>query len=289
MTHHQTPALARRPLGPWPLCLGLLVSLGACAAQTPVPTHPSIIEITKHQNPTKFIGEGRLSQAPEYIELAVTIQSECYATPLAASEANDAAVAKVMALLRKSTDSANSKDGVLNSGGFTQPFSRYLGHNRTVCESTFQKTTQLMLKTSKIADFRTHFHEIQRTVFSASMRAPTDRDKEQAQAVTFAKLDTPKTRLYYETREKLEQQALGLALDNARKKFEATAKKSCGIGDYRIVNFSEPTVHGGREIAYGVSAPRGGDSGGSSLEFDAIWINKLLEVSFEAKSGTCKS
>lgn len=259
-------------------------AFGCAAAPQPVP--PSIIELSKNENPTTLVGEGRLSHAPEYIELKVTIQSECYATPVEASAATDAAATEIMALLRAAIDEQNPKDGVFSSGGFSRSFSRYINSNVTICQNTFQKTTQIAMKTSKIEAFAKQYDDIQRAVLSASLREPADKTK--PTGITYASLGAPQTRLYYETRERLEQQALADALDNARAKFEATAKMACGIDGYRILRFNESNPDAGRPIAYGRSQRSSRSERGTALAFDAIWINKLLDVAFVATSGTCK-
>lgn len=249
-----------------------------------VVANPSIIELTKHDNPTKFVGEGRLSHAPEYVELSVTVRSECYPTAHEASQATDAAAAKIMKNLRGHIDADHPKDGIFSEGGFSEPFSRYLSSNHTVCLNTFQKTTSITMKTSKIDALSQGFDVIQRDIFT-TMREPTDKSK--AQPMTYASLSKPQSQLYYETRERLEKEALADALKNAREKFEITAKMGCGVEDYEILTFVESSASAGRPIAYGRSAPSA-DGASHALEFDAIWINKLLDVTFLAKSAPCK-
>ena len=233
---------------------------------------------------TQFVGEGRLSHAPEYIEFAVTIRSECYPTAMAASQATDQAAARVMKSLRATIDASNPKDGVFSEGGFSQPFSRYINSNLTTCQNTFQKTSTITMKTSKIDEFSKRYAEMQNQIFS-QLQAPNGTS--QSKSITFATINVPQSRLYYETREALEQQALADALTSAREKFETTSKMACGIKNYRITSFTETNPGAGRPIAYARSTPS--PSGEQTLAFHAIWINKLLNVKFEAKSGDCKA
>lgn len=278
------PSVPARPYLPG-LWLLALVSTAACSAHPqPVVISPSLHEFAKQQQPTTFIGEGRLSHAPEYIELTVTVEAECYPTPMAANKAADGAVAEVMALLRTTLDPANPKDGVFTQGGYSRPFSRYES-GRTVCRGTFGKTASITVKTSRIADFASRYPDIQEQVLTRSLRQPDDKSSERP--TTYATLSTPQPRLYYETREKLEQSALADALVNARQKLEATAAKGCGERTYEIVRMVERDVNEGRPIAYGRSQPSRSGSG-SALELDAIWINKILEVAFATKPGKCE-
>ena len=259
--------------------------VGACTATHHV-IPASVVEITKTDHPTVFIGEGRLSHAPQYLELSVTVHSECYPTPLEASLATDEAATNVMNLLRGAIDRDNPKDGVFSSGGYTQPFSRYVRQDVTVCKGTYQKTSTIVMKSSRVAEFPTEYAEIQRVVFSGSLRQVGDDRSEKP--VTFASLGEPVPQLYYETRERLEQQALANALANAQLKFSATSKVACEDTSHRILKFVEQSVGGGRPIAYGRSQPS--DEGdGSAVELDAIWINKLLEVYFIIEPGACKT
>lgn len=83
---------------------------------------------------TKLVGEGRISHAPQYIELTIQIRSECFqaaATPLASSATSTA---------------------------------------RTLCEGTFQKTSTIVMKSSRVAGFSRDYREIQQLVHSGSLR-----------------------------------------------------------------------------------------------------------------------
>ncbi len=97
--------------------------------------------------------------------------------------------------------------------------------------------------------------------------------------VTFAAVGPPSPQLYFETRERLEREALADALNNAREKFEATASAACGETDYHVLKFVETSPSAGRPIAYGAT-PEGPTGGEGAVGFDAIWINKLLDVYF---------
>jgi len=265
-----------------PLLIATVLLAGACAAKAP--TLAPVVRISQNDGTTKLVGEGRLSHAPEYIELHVRVQSQCFATPLAASEATDAAVAKVMKMAQATIDATNKKDGVFSRGGFTQPFSRYINRSLTLCEGTFQKTATVVIKSSRVSSFSARLTDLQRTVLAGSLRKLDN--KRGDKPVTFATLSEPAPRLYYETRERLEQEALADALANARKKFQAAAKVACGNTKHRVARFVETSASSARPISYGRSSTASG-SGSGAVAFDAIWINKLLDVYFDVDAGTC--
>lgn len=266
-------SLARLPLAGL-TCLGLgLLAASGCYRVVP---NITILPGEAALDTTKFVGEGRLSHEAEFVELDIRITSQCYATPLEAVTATDATVAEVMKLLEAKIDPSNDKDGVFSRGGYTEPFSRYdSASGRRWCQGTFQKSSTVVLKTSKLDTFSQDFAEIQAIIFT-TMSEPSDPKSEQG--VTFASVGTPDPQLYYETREQLEQDALADALDNARQKFESTADAACPGANYRVLKFVENSPDGGRPIAYG-GAP-GGTSGEGAVEFDAIWVNKVLDVFF---------
>ena len=233
---------------------------------------------------TKLVGEGRLSHPPEYIELTVTVRSLCQPSPLAASEATDAAAAKIMGALRTKIDSDNSQDGVLSDGGYSRAYERYLGPGRTVCGGTFQKTSTIVMKSSRLATFSTDYLAIQQLVLSSAMSKPDE--KSVAAPVTFATIGMPTPQLYHKTRERLEQQALAKAVDNARAKFKASAAVACGGVDYHIMKFIEVSPNAARPIAYAAGSGRG-EAGAGPVELDVIWINKLLDVYFTIVPASC--
>lgn len=259
-----------------------LPSFGCAAAQTlPSGINPTVVEITKTEHPTVFIGEGRLSHDPEFIEFNVTINAECYATPMEASAAADKAAANVISVLGRTVDAKNPRDGVFSKGGYSRPFQRYINNARTLCLGTFAKTVTITAKTSRIREFRAEFSAIQHDLLSSTLQKP---DPKLEAGVTYAALAEPVPHLFYETRERLEQEALADALANARQKFETTAKSGCGNDDYGILRVVERDLNGGRPIAYAaVEVPRAAEG----AELDAIWINKTLEVSFLTAPGRC--
>lgn len=265
-------------------CPVLLACLGAGLALASgcehAPPNVTVLPGDTVLDTTKFVGEGRLSHAAEFVELDIQVTSECYATPLEAAKATDAAVARIMTLLEAKIDASNDKDGVFSHGGYTAPFSRYdSSTGRHTCVGTFQKTSSVVLKTSKLDSFAQDFSEIQGIVFE-TMREPQEGEPERG--VTFASTGTPQPQLYYETRERLEREALADALVNARDKFEATAAAACKDPKFRVHRFVELSADGGRPIAYGGAPHRGAEGG--AVGFDAIWINKVLDVFFVIES-----
>ncbi len=263
--------------------LAAATMVAGCAAQQ-TPVAPSV-RLTQHDGTTKLVGEGRLSHAPQYIEVTINVQSECHATPLAASEATDAAAARIIKVARSVIDPSNAKDGVFSRGGFSRPFHRYVHSSLTVCKGTFQQQSTIVLKSSRVASFPSRFAQLQRMILAGAMRKPAD--TRSASPITYATLSTPVPRLYFETRERLEQKALADALDNARKKFQAAAKVACGNTRHRVARFVERSARSGRPIPYGRSTTSSATCA-SALAFDAIWINKLLDVYFDVDAASCR-
>ncbi len=275
-------SMARRAGGAAAACAAV-ASLSACAANQPPVVHIPVVEIKQGDHPTKVVGEGRLEHAPQYFELSISVNAECYPTPVAASRAADQAVGSLMKSLRPLIDSNNPKDGVFSRGGFTQPFYRRTRHGATVCEGTFQKVSSITVKSSRIDSFSGDYAKLQRAVLTGTLKQPLDPGD---QSTTHATLSTPTPQLYFETRERLEQQALADAIDNARAKLAATAKAGCRTAKPKLLKFEESNQLDGRPIPYaGTKRQRVRDSG--SVAFDAIWVNKLVDVYFKIPPGAC--
>ncbi len=261
--------------------------IAVCAVATLAACHPPaarapIVHVADGPPLTQLVGEGRLSAAAEYIELTIRLQSECYSTPQGAAAAADKAAKVVVTILAGAIDPNQSGDGVIAEGGITRPFSRYRQSGGSSCVGTFQKSTTLVLKTSKMAEFGQNFLEIQQAIFAATLTKPNPKF---TTATTFATLEAPVPRLKHETRERLEQDALALAIQNARKKYAAVTASSCKQSNFRIIKFVESSPGGGRPIAY--KAPTHAPQKSSALKLDDIWINKLLTVSFELERDQC--
>ena len=157
-----------------------------------------------------------------------------FRTPAEASRAADAAVARLNRSLRPLIDATNPKDGVFSRGGFTQPFYRRTRHGQTVCEGTFQKVSNITVKSSRIDSFSRDYVKLQRAVLTGTLKQPVDPGD---QSTTHATLSAPTPQLYFETRERLEQQALANAIDNARTKLAATAKAGCRTAQPQLLKF----------------------------------------------------
>ncbi len=258
------------------------VSLGVLACHPPTPT-ASTIHVASEPPLTKLVGEGRIASPADFVELTVHLQSECHATPAAASAATDKAAAKVMDHLRSAIDPAREGDGIVASGGFTEPFERYVSSGRRICQGTFAKRSSLIMKSSRVAEFPAIYRQLQLSIFSSTLQKPAGGS---SSPTTFATLETPALRLDHQTREKLEREALGLAVTSARQKFETAAGSMCKSAQPRLVKFVERNASVGRPIAYGAASQKAAP--GSAIEFDQIWVNKLLDVYFELDEAACR-
>lgn len=171
-----------------------------------------------------------------------------------------------------------------HSGGFEAVLDQQClaSPDKTLERRTFAKTVTVVAKTSRIKALQRNYAQIQHELLSGALAPPAKRARGRAR--TYALLQEPRPELYYETRERLEQTALADALTNARDKLEATLTAGCGATDYDIIRMVESSPDRGRPIAYARSQPA---SGSATLELDAIWINKLLDVSFMVAPGHC--
>ncbi|MCH2110290.1 MAG: SIMPL domain-containing protein [Polyangiaceae bacterium] len=256
----------------------------ACGCGSGASSRPPTIKIYQEAEaaPTRFVGEGRLSHPPEFVELSVKIASECYATPLQASEANQRAVADVMSFFKTLSSTENEHDGVHSKGGYSSPFRRREG-SLVSCKGTFAKSTIVQMKSSDISKFAQNFDKIQKKIYGAfSKKGEGLTDS----PVTFATIVTPRPQLSHQTREKLEKEALRLAVESAKAKFETTFSAACGDGSYRILRMNEPSAESGRPMPYGLAL---GDahSSPSTIAFEEIWVNRTLVVDFEFNGRDC--
>ena len=259
--------------------LPLTLTVLAAGCHPPAPP-AAVIRMAPEAQTTQLIGEGRLSTNPDYMELTVTIHSQCFATPLEASAANDAAASRVRSLMRSAINQDNPSDGVFTQGGITQSFTRYTASPG--CAQTFEKTTTLIMKTSKLAEFPAELARIQKAILGGTLSRATSRV--QSKPMTFATMQMPTPRLNYATRERLEKQALAAALESARSKFRETVKPSCGGARHRVIKFLERSAENGRPIPYEAT----GGSADALVAPEAIWINKTLEVHFEMEGESCR-
>lgn len=232
-------------------------------------------------------GVGRVPVAPDYVQLAIDVNAECYKTPSEATQAADAIASQIATFLEAKIDRTKGDDVIAN-GGYTQPFSRYVsgpnGESKKACAGTFQKRSSITLKKTDVATFPALFDEIQNLVYGQFK--PGDISDESASAV--ATIGTPTTQLFHATQARWERVSQGEAVQNAIAKFESMFFADCEISGYSIVEYSEPNRYA-REQPYErvQEAFSAGAPSSAPLSFDSHWVNTAINVKFEFHGGQC--
>jgi len=235
-----------------------------------------------------FSGTGRVASEPDYIELSITVASECYKTPSAARVQTDLRVSKIVEMLKSKINvAAGSRDAVLTSGGYSSPFSKTVydtnSARHTVCEGTYQKNTLVTLKTTNVANFAADFDDIQEKVLNEFQSAPSDSNDK---PVTYVSIGTPQPQLFHETTAKAEKTALALALQDATAKFEATFG-ACAITSYRLASYTDGTEQAHAKSYAPEAAHFAGRASATPVDFDDLWTRQTLQVKFEFEGGHC--
>lgn len=164
-----------------------------------------------------IIGEGQVESAPDYVELSIQVQSQCYPTAEDARKINDTAAKKIVDFLNSKIKKKDSYNFVASSGGYTLPF-QYYYQNKYLCQNTFQKQNTITLRTQDLAHFEGLFAEIQQTVYQQfSRNAPTVVES----SISFVTMSEPLPGISNELRSKLEKNALGVAFKDASAKLAA--------------------------------------------------------------------
>lgn len=241
-----------------------------------------------------FSGTGRVESRPDYVQLMVTVKSECHPTPSEARGAADSEAARIFDFLKSNINENNDFDGVFSNGGYTQPFSKYVrkgNQSHQVCVDTFQKTTTITMKTSKIEEFSELFDGIQEFVFDNF--TPQAKSNQSDSPLTYVTLGQPQPRLKQQIRSEREKEAIRLAVKDAKEKFEMT-HDLCQITRTQIVRISEPGLprpqpiaHYGKRMAMAADMAFAESSSPAPVEFDVHTVSKTLIVDFEFEGGWC--
>jgi uncharacterized protein YggE len=219
-------------------------------------------------------GHGEARSMPEYVSLNIAVKSECYNSASEASSANDAIAHQVLLLL-KSYANVASGDLITASGGYVQRYNGYNPRtNQPVCVNTFRKENNLTLKTHDLSQFAATFAEIQDRIYamgkstSREIEAPTD----------FIEMGAPAPGVKEATLKILERQALRLALQDAKEKFEVTMELA-GVVTYKINRYSESQIVT-HDQAEKFSRSHDGISAPAPVEFGHLSVHKILYVEF---------
>jgi uncharacterized protein YggE len=223
-------------------------------------------------------GYGELQVEPEFVNVSVTVTSECFPAAMAVSTVNDEVANKVLAVL-KSVATA-SGDEVTASGGFVKRYTGYNSRrNEAVCINTFRKENRLTIKTHAVADFPQMFALLQDRIYELGMVTDSNGIEK---PTSFLEIGLPVAGLSLASQKVYEKNVMALAIQDAKEKFEATLAL-VGINSYKIINYSEsslPVSYVGDESRKAI-----GGQASAPVEFGKLTISKTLSVRFEFIGG----
>lgn len=242
-----------------------------------------LVSLSVNAGTATYTGSGTSSREPEFITLAVTVSSECYSTPSAAMAANNATAIAIQDFLQRFI-AEGENGGAKTSGGITSPYSRtiYDGHeSRTVCQGTFQQSTNITFTTTNFKEFSHNFARIQEELLGKYQSSG-----ETNAAVTYASIGQPSAGVCRQTREKMKLEALTNAHKDAFTQFNTMAN-SCGIsGNVEITTVGEIAPSYTRESNRYAEAGAAAPGGALNISFDTITEYQTATVKFTFPTTT---
>ena len=225
-------------------------------------------------------GEGRVLSAPDYVELSINVQSSCYATPDAAREANDKAASEIVRYLNSKIKDNGFYNKVISEGGYTQTYQTYY-RDKILCENTFQKNNNIRIRTQNVEQFSRLFDSIQKEVYKQFQTEPRSMIES---SVTFVTLSAPTPRISSERQNKLEKEAMGKALVDAKSKLQGLFDGQV-LNNLKIVDVSEYREETPRPIPMAQGARMMMSAGATEkvaapVQFDDQWVVKTMYFRF---------
>lgn len=170
-----------------------------------------------HAGEALIAGQGQVTSVPDYVEINITVDSKCYATPAEASKANDEAARKIVDFLNNKVKRKDQYNKVISNGGYTSPFQVYV-HDKILCPNTFQKQNTITFRTQDLNNIESLFFDIQNTVYQQFKGSePTVIDA----PISYAVISNPVPSLSASLRAQLERKAIALAFADAQAKLRA--------------------------------------------------------------------
>ena len=166
----------------------------------------------------QVVGTGEAISEPDQVSFSVNIQARCYPTLLEASNAADKLAEALFNQLNTLFPQKDKINQIATHGGYTQPY--YPPTHRDTpspCQNTFQKTTQIVITSTRLSDFEKQFNEVQNLVYNTYSAA---NDGNVSEASAFVTLSQPTPALSFDKSLQLEMSALDAALENAKEKAE---------------------------------------------------------------------
>lgn len=227
-------------------------------------------------------GQGRVLANPDYVELGIQVESKCYATPAAARKANDEAAKQIVDFLNTKTKKDNHYNKVVSLGGYTNPYQTYY-QDKILCPNTFQKINNITFRTQEIANFEALFDEIQTKVYQLFTTEPRGMIEN---AVTYVSLSSPSPNISDEKRAQLEQEAMTMALGDAKAKLTSLLGAD-KVRNLKIIQVSElppdrPMLmdRAGGNAPMALMGVRAEKSAPVPIQFDTEWITKTVYFTF---------
>lgn len=227
-----------------------------------------------------IIGQGHVLSDPDYIELNITVDSKCYASPEDARKVNDEAARNIVNFLNSKIKVKTTYNTVISTGGYTMPYETYY-QNKYYCQNTFQKQNNITFRTQDVANFEALFNEIQNTVYKELSKGPSSFI---GAPISYAIISSPMPSVSQERRSILEQQALARAFEDAKSKLLSLLgnKKAQNL---RLINVTEQTavyrpVYRQRSAPMAYAAGAMNEASPAPVQFGEEEINATVNFKF---------
>lgn len=226
-------------------------------------------------------GEGQVQSAPDFVEITLSVDSKCYATPGDARKVNDEASRKIVDFLNSKIQNKNNYNNVITTGGYTLPYQNYY-RDKIVCLNTFQKNNTIVFRTQDMKNFETLFNDIQNRVYKEFKSDPASAIESEISYVT---ISDPIPSISDDVRAQLENSATALAFTNAKNKLYALLGKD-KIKNLKMTQASEFAPDEPTPIFRSSSAPMmvtgrmQKNSEQAPVQFDEKKVNKTIYFKF---------
>jgi hypothetical protein len=237
------------------------------------------------ENIAEFLGEGEVKAAADYVSLSIGVHADCQLTPEEAQKAGDQVAVQINKYLEKLKKASDPNFKIIIDGGYTSSYQRYF-ENKTLCDKTLQKNTNITLHISPGEDFSKVFSDIQGYVLGQFNQ---ESFLGQPVARTYVTVQMPEPRLTDEHQKSLSKSLLDLAFKNAKENFIA-ATKSCKLKYWQVksmkeANSSEPAP---MPVMFKASRFQAGSANEPApVKFDDLKLRRTLLVGFSLDGLEC--
>tara|TARA_R110002110_G_scaffold415839_1_gene657379 strand:- start:9498 stop:10262 length:765 start_codon:yes stop_codon:yes gene_type:complete len=240
----------------------------------------TLLNVTALQAGTiQVLGSSEVSHAPDSVSFTINIHAQCYDSIDGARQAADQKSSELFKDLNKLFPIKDKNNQISTHGGYTQPFhGGYRPRNAVAaCENTFQKNTQITVKTSNLNNFEDLFNQTQDLAYRQSQ--PTSKVTD---PITFVTMNQPNPQLSAEKYQRLEKQAIAMALQNAEDKAQYLIKgKNIPALKMIAVNESLPNNPGPIPMRNAMKSMAMMESTNAPIQFQDNIVRKQLSVIFE--------